>query len=271
MTEKTAFPNWPNELNGLRFRWTAEPGLDLVTGPSIPIRAYLESYRVGFMTKTIATTYPGFQRAVPKIPIPSSGYPADVEWDKLPFQLRWIRPALKDRVNFGDGPFFGNEYFHVLEISAIPNGYRAWVCDGRYAVFHPAVGRPGKYASIEDYRSGQNSDAQSREGDALDVWRIEFSKKTADSDGRTLEKGPNPAPIGDVFGSWNIDGAAEGNFWGPVGESPRPDAPDYLQRRQQCSDAMPDNATARAKILMSVLDSPPQARPAVPGWPIAAA
>ncbi|GCA98588.1 MULTISPECIES: hypothetical protein [Mycolicibacterium] len=268
---KTKIPNWPNELDGLRFRWTAEPGIDLLTGPAVPLRAYLESYRVGYMTKTIDTVYPGFQRAVPEIPIPASSGSAAAEWNRLPFQLEWIRPAIDEHINFGNGPFYGNEYFHVLEIATTPDGYRAYVCDGSYNVFHPAVGNPGKYTSIEDYRSGSNSDAQKRERDALNVWRIEFSNKTKGLDKGTPQKGPNPAPIGDVFGRWRIDGAAMGNFWGPVDDSPTPQAPEYLQRLEQCSKAMPHNPQQRAQILMSVLDSAPVADPPVPGWPDTAA
>lgn len=273
--EKTAFPNWPNKLNGLRFRWTAAPNLDLLTGTAIPIRAYLESYRVGFMTKTIATTYPGFQRAVPEIPTPNDDTAASVKWGNLPFELQSIRPfvwnSYPTRDNFGDGPFFGNEYFHILDISEISNGYRTYVCDGTYGIFHPAVDHPGKYASIADYPTGNHSDIAKIEDATLNVWRIEFSKKTPTSGMQTPQKGPNPAPIGDVFGDWHIDGASTGNFWGPAGSSPSPQAPDYLQRLQQCGNAMPDNAAVRAKLLTSVLDSPPKADPAVPGWPDSAA
>ena len=43
----TEFPNWPESLQDLRFRWTAEPGIDLLTGPAVPLRAYLESHRIG--------------------------------------------------------------------------------------------------------------------------------------------------------------------------------------------------------------------------------
>jgi len=29
------FPNWPPLLNDFRFHWTAEPGIDVTTGPAI--------------------------------------------------------------------------------------------------------------------------------------------------------------------------------------------------------------------------------------------
>lgn len=107
----TMFPNWPPELNGFRFRWTAEPGIDLLTGPAIPVRAYLESYRVGLMTKSINNTYPGFERAIPAIPDRQDRVNGYLDWEKLPFQLKWIRPAIDDSINFGDGPFSETNIF----------------------------------------------------------------------------------------------------------------------------------------------------------------
>ncbi|CDO21402.1 hypothetical protein [Mycolicibacterium mageritense] len=264
----TMFPNWPPELNGFRFRWTAEPGIDLLTGPAIPVRAYLESYRVGLMTKSINNTYPGFERAIPAIPDRQDRVNGYLDWEKLPFQLKWIRPAIDDSINFGDGPFFGNEYFHVIELSPLEDGYLTYVCDGIYNVFHPAIGQPGKYSSVADYLVSGGSDVERRERYTVKLWRIEFKNSDSATGSKQPQVGANPAPVGDVFGSWRIEGASSDNYWGSLSNvTHSPQDPDYVQRLQQCRDTMPHNVTERAKILTSVVDSPPPAEPAEPGWP----
>lgn len=264
---KTMFPNWPNDLNGFRFRWTAQPGIDLLIGPAVPVRAYLESFRTGFMTRSSTNTYPGFQRAVPELPDPRAGDDEYRKWDYLPFELKWLIPAIDKHINFGDGPFFGNEYFHVMELSPLADGYLAYVCDGKYNIFHPAIGHSGMYASVLDYPSGKN-DPQQREEDAVTLWRIEFKNGDGGNGSMQSQEGTNPAPTGNVFGHWKITGASQGNYWGDLDNTTHtPRDPDYIQQLQRCRDIMPHNVDQRAQILMSVLDTPPQAEPAVPGWP----
>jgi len=34
------FPNWPPLLSNFRFHWSAEPGIDVTTGPAMVVRAY---------------------------------------------------------------------------------------------------------------------------------------------------------------------------------------------------------------------------------------
>ena len=70
-----AFANWPESLGDFRFGWSAEAGVDLVSGPAVPLRAYLESYRIAQLTKDIGAAYPGFDRAVPPLPPPHSDAP----------------------------------------------------------------------------------------------------------------------------------------------------------------------------------------------------
>lgn len=261
------FPNWPNDLNGFRFRWTAKPGIDLLVGPAIPVRGYLESYRVGFMTKSITNIYPGFRHAVPEIPNRRDGADGYQRWDELPFQLKWIWPAVDDRINFGDGPFFGNEYFHILELFPLADGYLAYVCDGIYNIFHPAIGHPRKYSSVLDYLR-KEPDSEEREERSIELWRIEFNNTDGTTGSTRPQAGKNPAPIGDVFGHWQITGASSDNYWGDLGNTTHtPRDPDYVQRLQRCRDVMPHAADVRANIVTSVVDSPPPAEPAVPGWP----
>src|SRR5690349_7572273 len=61
----TPLAGWSNELVAdLRMRWTAAPGIDLLAGPAVPLRAYLESRSLVFMTGDMDDLYPGFDRAV---------------------------------------------------------------------------------------------------------------------------------------------------------------------------------------------------------------
>ena len=176
------FGNWPEALGDFRFQWGAEPGIDLVSGPAVPLRAYLESYRIGQLTGDIGAAYPGFDRAVPALPPPNSDAPA---------QLGAIRPA-PDAEPFGPpGPFYGNEYFHILELTPIEGGYRAYVCDGLYKIFREGE-ESGKYVSVISYdsRTGLN------DVDGMKVWRVEFTDTPPAADAPAqvtdAQRGPDP-------------------------------------------------------------------------------
>ncbi|MFI5509059.1 hypothetical protein ACIA48_16435 [Mycobacterium sp. NPDC051804] len=252
------FANWPQNLADFRFRWAAEPGIDLVSGPAVPLRAYLESYRIAQFTQENGDAYPGFDRAVPQRPPPNSDAPAE---------LSGIRP-LTDVEQFGPPvPFFGNEFFHILEITPIEGGYRAYVCDGLYKIFREGEDED-KYVSVVRY-------ASSRRGlgdvNGMKVWRVEFtdSPPAADAPAEvTDQSGPNPAPGGDVFGPWRITGANDVR-WGTLitDESTADEQVDGARRISQCSDLLPHWRTERDANITASLDTPPTPEPASPGWP----
>ncbi|WP_133056239.1 hypothetical protein [Mycolicibacterium tusciae] len=256
------FTNWPQSLADFRFRWAAEPGIDLVSGPAVPLRAYLESYRIAELTREIGDVYPGFERAVPQLPSDSDA----------PAQLLSIRPSFEGEPFGPPGPFFGNEFFHILEITPIEGGYRAYVCDGLYKIFRDGKEEDeGKYVSVVGYR------ARTGLGDVngMKVWRVEFtdSPPAADAPAKvTDQSGPNPAPAGDVFGPWRITGANDA-IWGSMvnRESTADERVDGAQRLSQCSDLLPHWRTERDANIRASLDTPPAAEPASPGWPEATA
>ena len=82
---------------------------------------------------TSGTAYPGFDRAVPPASPPSSNASTRSE-------LVNIRPQPEAGLFGPPGRFFGNEFFHVLELTRIEGGYRAYVCDGLYNVFREGEG-----------------------------------------------------------------------------------------------------------------------------------
>ncbi|WP_142386981.1 hypothetical protein [Mycobacterium hubeiense] len=216
------------------------------------------------MTFDADNVYPGFKRAVPDV-----GKPIDKSTSDLPFELWSIQPATDSALVFERPmPFYGNEYFHILELTPIDSGYRAYVCDGLYRIFHEAE-KPGSYvpllAPTEKYPNPDLDNA------AIDVWRVEFTDRPTQSDPdappmvTAPQKGPNPAPLGDVFGPWHITGASPNTSWGPT-NGPGPD-PRYQELRQRCLDRMPHDAAQRQAFYTSQFDTPPTAEPPVPGWP----
>lgn len=251
------FANWPQSLADFRFRWSGEPGIDLVSGPTVPLRAYLESYRIGQLTGDIGAAYPGFDRAVPQPPTDSDA----------PAQLLGLRPS-PDGEPFGPpGLFYGNEFFHVLEITPIEGGYRAYVCDGLYKIFREGEER-GKYVSV----AGNRGPAYVNDVNGMKVWRVEFTDTPPATDAPSMvageQRGPNPAPAGDVFGPWRITGASDRSWGTQINREFTADDGDVVAgRMSQCSDLLPQWRTERDANIKASLDTPPTPEAASPGWP----
>jgi hypothetical protein len=255
------FANWPETLDGFRFRWAAEPGIDLLSGPAVPLRAYLESHRLGDLTSNPDSAYPGFKRAVPPV-----GKPIDQPSSTLPFQLWSIQPATDPAlVYLQPTQFYGNEYFHILDLKPIDSGgYRAYICDGLYNVFHEGT---DSHEFLPIYKPDKDVFA-------VEVWRVELTDTPPTPPGAPPaaagpQQGRNPAPMADVFGPWRITGASPNTSWGATdGSDPEAGAdPATSQLRERCRNLMPHNAAQRQAIYSSRLDTPPVAEPAAPGWP----
>lgn len=247
-------------------------GVELTSGPAVPLRAYLESHRIGDMTRNTDLVYPGFERAVPV-----AGKPRDDDSSDLPYE-RWdIQPAT-DLV-LGDAQrYYGNEYFHVLSIESIADGaYRANVCDGRYNIFRDSE-TPGKYVSAFNTSEGITKGLTGPDLAGIKLWRIEYTDRRTDAGASSItqsiypQKGSNPAPASDMFVGWHFTGANSDGLWGP---NDFPDSTpggwgrgkEYQQLYLQCLDKMPHNTAQRDAIYASKLDSAPDPEPAVPGWP----
>ncbi|WP_319452980.1 MULTISPECIES: hypothetical protein [unclassified Mycobacterium] len=267
--------SWPEKLKDFRFRWTAEPGVDLVGGWAVPVRAYLESWLVIRYTDDIDNGYPGFLQATPTPP--RTGSPESLE---LPYEQRQIRKS-RGASDFHDSNqrIVGNEEFHVVRTEPIPTGFRAFVCDSTLNAYTQAAGAT-QFTPMKLLNGLTPNDY-----DNMKVWRIEFSDHDprADSSRPTAptapQRGPQPAPRTDVFGPWFVTGSevvagwSNGDHPGVVLGSPEDleltrDAQDAENTmRQQCLDRYPLNADQRAKMATTVVDNPPTVEPAVPGWP----
>lgn len=254
-----AYPNWPAALDDFRFRWSAEPGIDLLTGPAVPIRAYLEGRRVAEFTAgtdshlpTEYESYPGFRNAVTQPSgTPFDGpYPVEV-WDAHPE----LTMAVGEQIH-------GSEYFHLLQLEPIDGGHRAYVCDGRYNIFYRR-GEEKTYQTVDGAASGKY--------DYVNIWRVEVHSEKA-LPNRPPQRGPNPAPVDDVFGAVKILASNKAR-WGGLEGQPAVDARSRDEDRiseenhRRCLDRMPDSRRDMGILAASRPAEPPALEPAVPGWP----
>jgi hypothetical protein len=259
--------HWPSLLNDFRFRWTAEPGIDVTDGPAMVTRAYLESFNVVTFTADINNAYPGFMRATPE---------NQTFADATDLQLTSVRPL-------GEGytitpkdarPHFGYVQFHFLELTPNQDGWDAIVCEGNYSNFMESEVQPGKYVSVtaiqetaEPRRNGSNTLES-----GVHAVRIGLTQHdprvglAAPAPVNAPQRGPALAPGQDVFGNWFFTGSSFGG-WGPKGDSHSLNwaTPD-LERR--CGEAMPQNEAERLAMITGFKDAPPPHGDAVPGWPL---
>jgi hypothetical protein len=217
------------------------------------------------MTNGITTnTYPGFDRATPEnIPVEPGSHSQ--------LQLARVRPLTRAEAEATGWKYerrdtFGYEPIHVLTLEPVGDVYRAMVCVGMYATYRTLDGDNSRYVSI--VADPDTGELQYGDWELVDVWRIELT----DKDARTASAGPSPAapqvgplpaPTGDVFGRWFITGVSTG-LWGSSGDAERIATPEI---RQQCEDAMPDDAATRKAMGTGFHDQPPPHGDPVPGWP----
>jgi hypothetical protein len=118
---------WSGLIGELRAQWTTEPGIDLLNGPAVPVRAYLESSWLAQWGGTLDYAYPGFAEAVP----PNVQGTADLGATQR-------RPVVDTPLNV---PFIGNDQFHILAISGSAH-VTATVCNYNYSVSNPTTMAP---------------------------------------------------------------------------------------------------------------------------------
>lgn len=261
--QESTYPNWPRAADNFRFHWSAAEGVDLVTGPAVALRAYVESYRlVGMVGGDMSVVYPGFLHATPE-----NSRKAEERGDLV--QLQYVRPRTRAELEKNGWTYRGQQIFgyqptHILSLVPQGEGYRATVCLGLYSVFETVDDGSGQYISV-------NADTENglpRYPDGIEVWRVELTDKgprtsQAPTSPSGPQAGPLPAPIDDVFGSWFVTGASSG-VWGPLGDVEDIDTPEV---QAQCAGAMPDDAATRTAMSTGVHPAPPPHGESVPGWP----
>jgi hypothetical protein len=233
---------WTGPLAQARAVWSAEPGIDLLTRPSVVIRAYVESFFVASARGEIKYAYPGFQQAVDTdSPSAKVGWP----WPST------LQPAAH--------PLVGTYRFHILRVNGTGRQVTAVVCDWAYgAAFDLGDGQ---------YGSGSTA-AHSIAMDGIDVaWIAMTAPGGNPAPSLPPQKGPEPAPSADVFGGWRVDGRLVDAPDDPYVRHPE-EWPSQLSDAQQCEAKAPDPADRR-KFLANGQhprsDYPTAS--ADPGWP----
>lgn len=225
---------WQGLVADLRYVWTAEPGIDVLTGPAVPVRAFVESFMLSQYAGDMAYAYPGFDRAVPE---------ADSE-------LWTTRPALDVP---SKEPAIGHIRYHILSVDGTGEQLTATVCGYNYRV--AAKQDDGSYRSVA--RVGL------RDTRGIFAFRVGL---TGSSGSTPPQSGPRPDPIDDVFGDWRVHGMLDSYSSDEPGFAEA--WPTYEADRQTCIDRAPDPAPERARIIDGTFPrSEFPTLPASPGWP----
>lgn len=260
------FSNYPAEANDFRFHWSAAPGIDLETGPAVAVRAYIESMRLAaFAGGDPSVVYPGFMHATPENTEPGTS-------DGDLYQLEFIRPKTRAQyesngLQYVQRQVYGYQPTHILDLMPQGDGYQATICLGAYSVYRTDDADRGRYFSTAaDEKTGE----MLRDDSDIQFWRVELTEndpRVANVQASPVapQVGPLPAPLDDVFGKWFITGSSQG-LWGPPGQG---EDIDTQEVRQQCEDAMPDDAAARMAMATGFHASPPPHGEPIPGWPAA--
>lgn len=168
-----------------RYQWTAAPGIDLVRGAAVPVRAFVESRLDAQFTQSLDYAYPGFDRAVPERSTTDDG--ADVMTDNL-------RPDVT-RGGALDAVRVGNNRFSIQSLARTGDIVIATLCNYRYGLALELDN--GKFASVA---------RDSAHDDGIDAMQVRLTAPAAADNALPPQQGPAPAPSNDVFGDWTITG-----------------------------------------------------------------
>jgi hypothetical protein len=231
---------WSGLLSDLRYQWDGEPGIDILTGAAVPVRAYIESRWLAGSMGSLDYAYPGFTRAVPPDP-PDAGW------------------GLRPNVNHAlDTALIGNSRYHILSLSRSVDTVTATVCKYDYSVAHKA----------EDSKEDDQFESVARRSGwqpkGIFAERVTLAAPKDEASALPPQAGPSPAPSDDVFGDWRITGYLfSTNQPGFKSQWPTFDAD-----LAKCVDKAPDPPERRAFLTDGAHSrsdfptSPPQ-----PGWP----
>ncbi|MCV7379879.1 hypothetical protein BST11_09455 [Mycobacterium alsense] len=240
---------WTGNLSEDRVVWSAEPGIDLLTGAAAVVRAYVESVVVAETGGDIGYAYPGFTRAVP--PDAPEGQP-DSARDRWPNTEHPIR----DRV-------VGTGRYHILRIDTSGRQVTAVVCGWGY----------GEATDLGNGTYGSKGAAPATDptaGLALRWVRMTAPEHSA-SPPLPNQKGPAAAPVDDVFGGWQVVGYLTADPAMTTNLNPA-EWPSASADAQSCVDKAPDPLERRLHLLNGAhprSDFP--TLPPYPGWPAAGA
>ena len=150
-------------------RWSADPGIDLLSRPAVVARAYVESYYLAIHGHALSAGYPGFAEATSQ------------QGDRVDFDHS-NDPELEQLV--------GTQFEHLLALTPNEDGWVATVCSGNYTVM---AEKDGRYFNL----TGPSPQAE--------TVRIVIPEQTQSvASERIVAEGAQRAPSADVFAGWTV-------------------------------------------------------------------
>lgn len=226
---------WPAALNDFTVVWTAEPGIDVTTGPAVPVRAYTESYLLASVTGDNKYLYPGFAQSVD--PNQSVDHPTGT-------QFLW--PKTDDPAKT---PWVGTDQAHIASVTTSGRDVTVVVCEYTFGSAQPArkgyvpnIGQPPPYSGIDPMRITMTAPAKPRP--------------------ETPQQGPARAPSVDVFNGWRIT-SHQGGYFARSGVGD--EWPNAAEDRNTCLAKAPQHPDLQRGGEYPRADFPTQ--PPSPGWP----
>jgi hypothetical protein len=178
-SEQSEVQRWSGVVKDVRVQWTAEQGIDLVNGPAVPLRAYVESRSLAQSMGNLDYAYPGFEEAVKPNTDDGTGVGTDSR-----------RPNTDGKVPVN---LVGNEQNRILSLDRRGQAVVATYCQYTYTLAHQLVG--------DNYEAAQAGVGESR---GIYVQRVVLDEPPTGHSSLPPQRGPEPAPSRDVFGGWKV-------------------------------------------------------------------
>jgi hypothetical protein len=222
---------WPEALSDFTVAWTAEPGIDLTTGPAVVVRAYVESYYLAYLTDDEKYLYPGFAQSV------DANNPDGPDGTEELWPLRDGRPHA----------WVGTFRQHILRVEQSDQGATIYGCLYTYdsgvlvGDKFKAATEPGPYGGFSPFRIGL--------------------KVPGNNEPTAPQEGPLRAPFTNVFGGWRV----ANHQGGYVLTAEWPDRGREIEQCRAKAPAPPENRQFFPARTYKRSDFP--VLPATPGWP----
>jgi hypothetical protein len=231
------------QLADERYQWSADPGIDILSGPAVPVRAFLESRLDTQTMHNLDYAYPGFVRAV-----------AESD-DGNDIFTRNLRPDVS-RGNASDAVRIGNNKFRIDSMTRDGDTVTALVCNYRYGLALEQGN--GAFVSVVHDNVAN---------DGIDALQIRMTAPNDESKSALpRQEGPAVAPAVDVFGDWKITGFL--TLYGGPDPAYAQAWPNQGADLAKCVAEAPDPPERRA--FLSNGDHPRSdfpTSPPSPGWP----
>ncbi|CAN5513772.1 hypothetical protein BH11ACT7_BH11ACT7_27940 [soil metagenome] len=234
-------PRWPVFKADLSFVWSAEPGIELLSGPAVIVRAYFESTMNASSAGSNDYLYPGFDHAVPADE--NAAEPGSINlWPEIGFPTT--------------APWVGVTRDHLLRITDRGSTIHAVNCHWTWgaAKLQPS----GRYV---------NGPWEPDRDAGVSVMRFTLVPPPS-GENTTLppQEGPSKFPVDDVFGDWKVIGKL--NQSTPPATLDR-EWPEYRQDLEACITKAPESGERR--IFLTTGEHPRSDFPTLPpypGWPV---